>query len=288
MPNLPSTGLRARVALDKHGFRTTHSLGQNFLLDDRFLQRLLDEAEVGPGDFVLEIGPGAGAMTALMAERAERVLAVEVDQKLAPVLGDVLAPHPNVRVAFADFMKTDVSALLDEAFGDEPYRVVANLPYYITADILMRLTTCARRPEHIAIMVQKEAAERIMSEPGQKQWCALAATIRVYGHARVLEDVPRDAFEPAPHVDSCFIAIDRWEQPEVCPKDEAMLLKVIQTAFAMRRKTLSNNLRAAFSMSADDAAAVIARAELPEKVRGEALTMKELSRLADVLAELRV
>ena len=174
MTILPSAGLRARVALDKHGFRTTHSLGQNFLLDDRFLSGLLDEIDVWPEDRVLEIGPGAGVMTALLAERAEKVLAVELDERLAPVLNDVLAPHENAKVEYCDFLRCDVDALTARTLGEQ-YRVVANLPYYITADILTKLVGAKNPPASIAIMVQKEAAQRLMSEPGSKQWCALAA-----------------------------------------------------------------------------------------------------------------
>lgn len=190
MTILPSAGLRARVALDKHSFRTTHSLGQNFLLDDRFLSGLLDKTGVHSGDRVLEIGPGAGVMTALISERAEKVCAVELDQRLEPVLRDVLQPYSNAEVVFCDFLKADVNRLLKDAFGTHEYRVIANLPYYITADILMRLVTSERPPESISIMVQKEAAERIQSEPGEKQECALAATIRIYGSAEVLEKWP--------------------------------------------------------------------------------------------------
>ncbi|MBR2697586.1 MAG: 16S rRNA (adenine(1518)-N(6)/adenine(1519)-N(6))-dimethyltransferase, partial [Clostridia bacterium] len=149
----PSPELRARVALEKYGFHNTHSLGQNFLLDGGLLERLLDLAGVRDQDNVLEIGPGAGVMTALLSLRCRRVLAVEVDRGLEPVLGDVLAGRENARVVFADAMKADVAALTGEAFGGEPWRVVANLPYYITADIVLRLVTAKRPPESVAVMV---------------------------------------------------------------------------------------------------------------------------------------
>lgn len=283
MTILPSAGLRARVALDKHAFRTTHSLGQNFLLDDAFLSRLLDETGVGAGDCVLEIGPGAGVMTALIAERAEKVLAVELDQRLEPVLSDVLRPHSNASVLFCDFLKSDVDRLIEDAFGAQPYRVIANLPYYITADILMRLTTADCLPESISIMVQKEAAERIMSAPGEKQWCALAATIRLYGSAEILEEVPRDRFDPAPHVDSCFIQIRRHEKPIVETSDLRLLRRTIQCAFAMRRKTLANNLKASFSLNAEEALSVLERAGVPANARGEALDLAALCRVSEAL-----
>ncbi len=285
MTILPSAGLRARVALDKHGFRTTHSLGQNFLLDDRFLSGLLDEIDVRPEDRVLEIGPGAGVMTALLAERAEKVLAVELDERLAPVLSDVLAPHENAKVEYCDFLRCDVDALTARTLGEQ-YRVVANLPYYITADILTKLVGAKNPPASIAIMVQKEAAQRLMSEPGSKQWCALAATVRAYGRAEVVEEVPPERFDPAPHVVSCFLKIDAWDAPIVTPKDEALYRRVVQAAFAMRRKTLANNLKTSFGVSQEQTQAVLSAAGLSDKVRGEALTLAQLSDVSDALGEI--
>lgn len=285
MTILPSAGLRARVALDKHGFRTTHSLGQNFLLDDRFLSGLLDEIDVRPEDRVLEIGPGAGVMTALLAERAEKVLAVELDERLAPVLSDVLAPHENAKVEYCDFLRCDVDALTARTLGEQ-YRVVANLPYYITADILTKLVGAKNPPASIAIMVQKEAAQRLMSEPGSKQWCALAATVRAYGRAEVVEEVPPERFDPAPHVVSCFLKIDAWDAPIVTPKDEALYRRVVQAAFAMRRKTLANNLKTSFGVSQEQTQAVLSAAGLSDKVRGEALTLAQLSDVSDALGKI--
>ncbi len=283
MLNLPSAGLRARIALDKHGFRTTHSLGQNFLLDENFLEGLLDAACVGPGDNILEIGPGAGVMTALMAARANKVLAVEIDEKLRPVLGDVLAPNKNVSVQFCDFMKADVDALTRQAFGDEPYRVVANLPYYITADILLKLVACKNLPEDISIMVQKEAAERLMSNPGSKNWCALAATIRYFGDCEVLEEVPPSCFNPPPHVDSCFVRIHMHGDRLLAGEEEEKLLKLIKWCFHMRRKTLVNNLKACCGMKQEEAVAALEAAGLNPQVRGEALELEDMVRLSQYL-----
>ena len=281
----PSAELRARVALEKHGFRNAHSLGQNFILDEGLLEHLLDAAEVWGEDNVLEIGPGPGLMTALLAARAKRVTAVEIDRGLEPVLREVLDGADNVRLVFQDVLKADLPALVGEAFGDEPYRVVANLPYYITADIVLRLVTSARPPESIAIMVQREAADRVMSHPGEKQWCALAATVQSFGQPRVLMDVGPDAFDPPPHVQSQFIMIARHGQPVVEPKDEKTYLKLISAAFAMRRKTLANNLKASFGLDNDGSRAVLRAAGVDERVRGEALTLQELCRVADAIVE---
>ena len=282
----PSAELRARVALEKHRFHNTHSLGQNFLLSESLLEGLLDAAEIGPEDCVLEIGPGAGLMTALMARRCRRVLAVELDRGLEPVLTDVLAGIDNVRVHYGDILKTDVAALVGDEFGGGEYRVVANLPYYITADTLLKLVALTRPPESIAIMVQKEAAERIMSAPGSKQWCAMAAELQYYGKPEVLCEVPAEAFDPPPHVTSCFIRIDRHGSPIVTPKDEQVYRRLIHAAFAMRRKTLVNNLKAAFGLDQQQAREVLAAAGVDERVRGEALNLDALCRVADAIIEI--
>ena len=284
----PSAELRARVALEKHRFKNTHSLGQNFLLSESLIGLLLDDAQIAPGDNVLEIGPGAGVMTRLLAQRCKRVLAVEVDQSLEPILADVLEGCDNARVAFADILKADLRELTLEAFGDEPWRVVANLPYYITADVLLRLTSTEHPPESVSIMVQKEAAERVMSRPGTKQWCALAAELQYYGEARVLTDVPPEAFDPPPHVMSRFIRIDRWLDPPVKPRDDKLFRRLIHAAFAMRRKTLANNLKASFGLTQDQAREVLLAVGVDERVRGEALTLEELNQVCDAIYEFGV
>ena len=280
-----SLNLRARVALEKHGFRAAHSLGQNFILDEDFLSHLLDMAGVGEEDRVLEIGPGPGLMTALIADRAdraERVVAVELDEKLRPVLEAVLGERENAQLIFADALRSDLSALVSEKLGGN-YRVVANLPYYITADLILKLFAARPLPQSVCVMVQREAAERLMSEPGDKNWCALAATVRFYGDCEILEDVPPRRFEPAPHVDSCFIRIDVRGERIVPEDEEADFLKLVRCCFHMRRKTLANNLKACYGMSAEAAAAAIEAAALKPQVRGEALTLEEIRKLHCVL-----
>jgi len=195
----------------------------------------------------------------------------------------VLAPHGNAQVEFCDFMKADVDALTKRAFGDEPYRVVANLPYYITADILLRLSACSNLPSDIAIMVQKEAAERLMSNPGSKNWCALAATVRYFGDCEVLEEVPPQCFNPPPHVDSCFVQIHMHDERLLSGEKEQKLLKLIKWCFHMRRKTLVNNLKACAGMKQEEAVAALESAGLNAQVRGEALTLEEMVRLSECL-----
>ena len=216
----------------------------------------------------------------------DKEVAVEVDRALEPVLAELLADAPNARVVFQDILKADVAQLVGEAFDGEPYRVVANLPYYITADILLRLASSQRPPESISIMVQREAAERLMSAPGSKQWCALAAELQYYGDARVLAEVPPEAFDPPPHVTSCFMRIDAHAEPIVRPKDPALFRRLIRAAFAMRRKTLANNLKASFGLSQQAARDVLAAAGVDERTRGEALTLEELCGVSDAICML--
>ena len=281
-----SAELRARVALEQHGFRTVHSLGQNFLFDEGFLNALLDRAGVTGEDRVLEIGPGPGVMTAQLARRCEKVVSLEIDEKLRPVLETVLEGMQNVRVVYCDAMKADIGRISRENLGEGPFRVVANLPYYITTDVLLRLVTGGYPIRDISVMVQKEAAQRILSQPGEKQWCAAAAVLAYFGQAQVLEEVPRDRFEPAPHVDSAFLRIELYEEKPVQAQRDDMMLKTIHAAFLMRRKKLSNNLKAAFSLSGELALSVLQQAGLSPDIRGEVLTMEELARLSDVLSSL--
>lgn len=281
-----SAELRARVALEQYGFRTAHSLGQNFLFDEGLLNALLDRAGVTGEDRVLEIGPGPGVMTAQLARRCEKVVSLEIDEKLRPVLETVLEGMQNVRVVYCDAMKADIGRISRENLGEGPFRVVANLPYYITTDVLLRLVTGGYPIRDISVMVQKEAAQRILSQPGEKQWCAAAAVLAYFGQAQVLEEVPRDRFEPAPHVDSAFLRIELYEEKPVQAQRDDMMLKTIHAAFLMRRKKLSNNLKAAFSLSGELVLSVLQQAGLSPDIRGEVLTMEELARLSDVLSSL--
>ena len=275
-----SAGLAARMALTKYGFHFTHSLGQNFILDDTLVESIVYAAGIAPGDRVLEIGPGAGVMTRHLAEAGASVTAVELDQSLEPVLGAVLDGVEGARVVFGDAMKLDIGGLME----GQPYRVVANLPYYITADVVQRMITQEHKPEKITIMVQKEAAERMMAKMGSKIWCALAATVQYFGKVSVLMEVPPEAFTPRPHVDSALIEIALFDEKPVEAQDEKMMLKVIAACFAMRRKTLLNNLCASFSVSRETAGGWLEKAGLSDKIRGEALTLEQTARLSDVIS----
>ena len=275
-----SAGLAARLALEKHGFRFTHSLGQNFILDDRLIGDILDCAQIEPGRRVLEIGPGAGVMTRLMAERGADVTAVELDETLRPVLESMIGGYGNVRLVFADALKADLGALM----GDEPFDVVANLPYYIAADLIEKLLTAAPKPSRATVMVQKEAAERMTAAPGGKTWCALAATVQYFARCEVAMMLPPSAFTPPPHVDSALLQLTPYgENAPVRAADDEMMLRTIRAAFAMRRKTLVNNLTSAFSMPREEAITLVESLGLDARVRGEALAIAQLAALSDKL-----
>jgi len=278
-----SNELRARVALEKYGFRNTHSLGQNFIFDEGLLNSLLDMAGVGDGDRVLEIGPGAGIMTSILAERCEKVVSIEIDQKLKPVLDEVLADKDNSTIVFADAMKADIGGIIRDELGGGEVRVVANLPYYITTDVLTRLVTGNFGITDICVMVQKEAADRLMSKVGDKQWCSVAALMSYFGKIEVIQDVPRGCFEPAPHVDSAFMRISIYDEKPVQAASDDMMRRVINSAFRMRRKTLVNNITGDFHIDRDKAEEILTSIGLDTRVRGEALELEELVKIADAL-----
>ena len=266
MPDELSLSLRARIALEAHGFHFTHSLGQNFLLDDHAVAEIVARAGVKAGDHILEIGPGAGLLTAMMADAGADVLAVELDRAVEPVLRDVLGER-SARIVFADCMKADLKAL----------------PYYITADFLMRAVRLS--PERITVMVQKEAAERMLSQPGDKNWCATAATVRYFAEPSMVMEAPASLFTPPPHVDSALLRLEMRETRAVPAEREEAFLNLIQVAFRMRRKTLANNLTAGLSLSRTDALRALEAAGLDERVRGETLTLADFERLAEALHE---
>ena len=276
-----SAGLTARLALEKNEFHFTHALGQNFILDDGLMERIVDEAGVAPGDRVLEIGAGAGVLTRHLIDRGASVTAVEVDASLRPVLGAVLGDMP-VKLVFEDIMKADLHALM----GDGPYDVVANLPYYMTADVILKLLTDPAAPRRVTVMVQREAADRMTASPGTKTWCALTATVSYFARAERLFEVPPECFTPPPHVTSLLLKLTRYEPDEMpCrAEDQAALLKLIGAAFAMRRKTLQNNLTAAYGVPRERATRWIEAAGLPAQIRGEALTVPQLCRLSDIIS----
>lgn len=269
-----------------HAVHAKKSLGQNYLTDDVLLEALCADAGVEETDCVLEIGPGMGALTRPLAQAAKRVVAVEIDGTLISYLQSVFEGQENVKIVHADILRVDVAKLIAEEFGESArVRVAANLPYYITSDILKLLLLNKLPIESLAVMVQKEVGEKMRAQVGEEGWGPLAILCQYRAVVREARRIPSTCFTPRPKVDSSFMRLDLREEPLVCPKDEVLFFKVVRAAFAMRRKTLVNNLQGAFSLTREQAVAVVEAAGLDARVRGEALTMQELCVVADALAE---
>ncbi len=258
-----------------------HSLGQNFIYDEALLARLVDAAGVREADDILEIGPGAGTLTVQLAQRARRLLSVEIDRDLLPVLERTLSPYPNVEVVCGDALKLDLAALTSERFG-ERFKVVANLPYYITTEMLTKLLFSSLPVDTIAVMVQREVGDKLMSAPRDDGYGPLALACQYFAEVARAMIVPAGCFTPPPKVDSAFMVLSMRREPPV-PGDPAMLFRAIRAGFAMRRKTLVNNLQAAFALNRQEAEGAVAAAGLPLTVRGERLSLADFARLAQGL-----
>lgn len=275
----------AKAIMQKYGITLKKSLGQNFLVDANVLTNIVRIAELDKEAGALEIGPGIGALTQLLAETAGRVVAVEIDQRLLPALQETLSPHDNVTVVHADILKVDLPALFAEHFtGLRSVSVVANLPYYVTTPILMALLEARLPLDNIVVMVQKEVAERLAAQPGSKAYGSLSIAVQYYGEAEVAAIVPPSVFIPRPEVDSAVIRLRMHKQPPVAATDEAFLFTVVQSAFAQRRKTILNNLQARFGKEHKDVLlAALAEASIDPARRGETLTLQEYCDLANAL-----
>ena len=276
------------AVLQKYGFVFQKKYGQNFLIDTRVLDRIIEASEITKDDFVLEIGPGIGTMTQYLACAARKVVAVEIDKALIPILEDTLSDYDNARVINNDVLKVDIAKLAEEENGGKPIKVVANLPYYITTPILMHLIESKIPFQEFVVMMQKEVADRISAEPNTKAYGSLSIAVQYYMTAKVAFIVPRTVFVPAPNVDSAILKMVRREEPAVTVKDEDFFFSVSKASFVHRRKTLWNNLTSRFGKTEEIKAkleAGIQAAGLQPSVRGEALSLEDFARLADGLLE---
>ena len=278
-----------RAVLERHGFTFKKSFGQNFLTDTNILQKIVDTAEIDENVNVIEIGPGIGALTEFLAENAAEVMAFEIDERLIPILADTLRDFENVKIINEDILKSDLQARIKEFTNPElPIKVVANLPYYITTPILMRLIESGISFSEFVVMMQREVADRISAQPNSKSYGSLSIAVQYYMTAKVAFIVPRTVFVPAPNVDSAILKMVRRDQPAVGVKDEAFFFKVSKASFTHRRKTLWNNLTSYFGKSNEvktKLESALDNAELSPSVRGEALALQEFARLADSLYE---
>ena len=276
---------RTIEVIKKYEFCFQKKFGQNFLIDGHVLDKIIAGAGVTKDDMVLEIGPGIGTMTQYLAEAAGKVVAVEIDRNLLPILQETLADYDNVKVIHADVLSLDLEKLVQEENGGRPIKVVANLPYYITTPIIMALFEQHVPLANVTVMVQKEVAARMKSGPGSKDYGALSLAVQYYAEPYIVANVPCNCFMPRPNVDSAVIRLTRYEEPPVQVKDEKMLFKIIRASFNQRRKTLQNGLNnsSELNFTMDQVAAAIAEAGFSPSVRGEALTLEQFARLTDIL-----
>ncbi|MCI5704199.1 16S rRNA (adenine(1518)-N(6)/adenine(1519)-N(6))-dimethyltransferase RsmA [Candidatus Pseudoscillospira sp. SGI.172] len=270
-----------KALLARHGFRFSRSMGQNFLIESWVPRDVVEASGAGPGTGVLEIGPGIGPLTANLARRADKVVAVELDRSLLPILTETLADCPNVSVISADVMKLDLAALAAEHFHGLTPLVCANLPYNITTPVLTALLESGLFAA-ITVLVQKEVAQRICSAPGKGNYGAFSIFCQYHADTELLFDVPKECFLPAPKVTSAVLRLTPHPAP-ACVHDEEFFFRVIAGAFSQRRKTLLNALSSAFPLSKEELRECIDRAGLPADVRGERLSIAEFARLSDEL-----
>lgn len=279
---------RTSEILKKYQFRMQKKYGQNFLIDANILTKIVEAAQISKEDCVLEIGPGIGTMTQYLAEAADRVVAVEIDRELIPILEDTLSSYHNVTVLCEDILKVDFAALTAEN-GGRPFKVVANLPYYITTPIIMSLFESGMPLASITVMVQSEVADRMQTGPGSKDYGALSLAVQYYAKPEVVARVPAACFLPRPNVDSTVVRLTRYEKPPVEAVDEAFLFAVIRASFNQRRKTLANGLANAgdLRVTRGQVEAVLEEMGLSAMVRGETFTLEQFAELSDRLLRMR-
>ena len=267
----------------KHDFKFTKSLGQNFLIDDNIIDKIVDGSLAVQGDKVIEVGPGIGTLTRELASRSEKVMVVEIDKKLIPILGDTLSDFDNVTIVNEDIMKADIKDLIDKNLDGGPVKLVANLPYYITTPIIMRFLEEDINVTDIVVMVQKEVAERMNANPGKKDFGALSVAVQFYCDTEIVAKVPRHLFVPQPNVDSIVIALRVRPERKYKVEDEDLFFKIVKASFGQRRKTLLNSLTSMGILDKTDISAVLSVAGIDEKRRGETLSLEEFARLSDCM-----
>ena len=273
------------AVLQKYNFTFQKKYGKNFLIDSHVLEKIMDAAEIGKDDCVVEIGPGIGTMTQYLAERAGEVVAVEIDKNLIPILTETLADYKNVSIINEDILKVDLNRIVEEKNGGRPVKIVANLPYYITTPIIMGLFENHVPVKSITVMVQKEVADRMQVGPGTKDYGALSLAVQYYAKPEIVAIVPPNCFIPRPNVASAVIRLTCHEKKPVEVKNEKGMFALIRASFNQRRKTLANSLSNAqnLSLTREQVTEALESMQLSPTIRGEALTLEQFAALADIL-----
>lgn len=276
------------AVINRYEFAFQKKFGQNFLIDQGIVEKIVREAGVTKDDFVLEIGPGIGTMTQILCENAREVAAVEIDRKLIPILNDTLSEYDNVTIINDDILKVDINKLAEEKNGGRPIKVVANLPYYITTPIIMGLFESHVPLDSITIMVQKEVADRMQTGPGSKDYGALSLAVQFYAKPEIVVNVPPECFMPRPNVGSAVIRLKRHETRPVDVKDEKLMFRIIRASFNQRRKTFANGLNNSpeIGYTKEQIAAAIDELGRGASIRGEALTLEEFARLSNIFSSM--
>lgn len=276
-----------KALLARHGFHFSKALGQNFIVNPSVCPRMADESGIDSESGVIEIGAGIGVLTAELAKRAKKVVCIELDSKLLPILDETLADFDNIEIINADVLKTDLAALIEEKFGGMPVYVCANLPYYITSPVIMTLLESRLPLKAVTVMVQREAAQRLCAPVGSRLSGAVTVAVDYYAEARKLFDVSSGSFMPAPKVDSSVIRLDIREKPGIEVSDEKLFFSMVHAAFSQRRKTASNSISSGMGIPKAVVAEAIERCGFPPSVRAESMTAEQLAALCEALNELK-
>ena len=276
-------GAKTRSIIQKYDFAFKKNFGQNFLIDEHVLNKIISSADITGEDTVLEIGPGIGTLTQALARQAGKVIAVEIDKTLVPILQEVLGDFDNIEIINQDILKTDIAALA----GDKRLKLVANLPYYITTPIIMGILEQRLPIESITVMVQKEVALRMQAQPSTKDYGALSLAVQYYCEPYLVANVPQNCFMPRPNVDSAVIRLTPYDKPPVETVDEKLMFKLIKAAFSQRRKTLVNCLFNSQDFNYDKTrlGEILTSCGYDERVRGETLTLGDFARLTDAFVK---
>lgn len=276
-----------KALLARHGFHFSKALGQNFIVNPSVCPRMADESGIDSESGVIEIGAGIGVLTAELAKRAKKVVCIELDSKLLPILDETLADFDNIEIINADVLKTDLAALIDEKFSGMPVYVCANLPYYITSPVIMTLLESRLPLKAVTVMVQREAAQRLCAPVGSRLSGAVTVAVDYYAEARKLFDVSAGSFIPAPKVDSSVIRLDIREKPGIEVSNEKLFFSMVHAAFGQRRKTASNSISSGTGIPKAVVAEAIERCGFPPAVRAESMTAEQLAALCEALNELK-
>ena len=272
-----------KEVVQKHNFKFSKSLGQNFLIDTNVIDRILEGARVQEGDYVIEVGPGIGTLTKEMGRTAEKVVAIEIDKTLIPILEETLADFTNIEVINQDILKVDVQELVKEKLNGGPVKLIANLPYYITTPIVMKFLEEDIPVTDIVVMVQKEVADRMNAQPNSKDYGALSVAVQYYCDTEIVAKAPRHMFMPQPNVDSTVIGLHVREEKKYNVDNEDIFFKTVKASFGQRRKTLLNSLGGLGFLRKDQIKVALQEANIDEKRRGETLSIEEFASLSNAV-----